>query len=167
VSVASGITAHRGTGMGMICSDCDQDGDIDVFVGNDVSGNFLFLNDGQGQFTEAGLLTGLAYDFAGTAQGTMGVDSGDFNNDGLLDFYVTSYQQDLATLYKNLGKGQFQDITFLSGAGAVRSHLSPGERVSLIWTTTDYATCLWPAAICTTTSSFSTTPPPTTPKTSS
>jgi hypothetical protein len=118
VSVPSGIAAHEGTGMGMTCCDYDNDGDVDVFVGNDVSANFVFQNDGQGRFEEVGLLSGLAYNFGGTAQGTMGVDAGDFNNDGLIDFYVTSYQRDLATLYKNLGEGLFEDVTHLSGAGS-------------------------------------------------
>ena len=117
VSIESGIAEHKGTGMGMTCCDFDNDGDIDVYVGNDVERNFVFQNDGKGRFEEVGLFAGLAYNFGGTAQGTMGVESGDFNNDGLLDFYATSYQRDLTTLYKNLGDGFFEDITRVSGAG--------------------------------------------------
>jgi len=117
ISVASGIAAHKGTGMGMVCADYDNDGDTDVFVGNDVAGNSIFENDGAGRFEEVGLLTGLAYDLAGRAQGTMGVDCGDYNNDGLLDFHVTSYQRDWATLYRNLGDGMFEDVTRATGAG--------------------------------------------------
>jgi hypothetical protein len=118
VSEAAGLTAHRGTGMGMVCADYDNDGDTDVFVGNDVAGNFIFQNDGTGRFEEVGTMTGLAYDLSGRPQGTMGVACGDINNDGLLDFHVTSYQGDLATLYRNLGDGFFEDITHVSGAGA-------------------------------------------------
>jgi hypothetical protein len=103
--------------MGMVCADYDNDGDTDVFVGNDVAGNSIFENDGTGRFEEVGLLTGLAYDLAGRAQGTMGVDCGDYNNDGLLDFHVTSYQRDWATLYRNLGDGMFEDVTRATGAG--------------------------------------------------
>jgi len=117
ISVASGIAAHKGTGMGMVCADYDNDGDTDVFVGNDVAGNSIFENDGTGRFEEVGLMTGLAYDLAGRAQGTMGVDCGDYNNDGLLDFQVTSYQRDWATLYRNLGSGMFEDVTRATGAG--------------------------------------------------
>jgi enediyne biosynthesis protein E4 len=117
ISVASGIASHKGTGMGMVCADYDNDGDTDVFVGNDVAGNSIFENDGSGRFEEIGLLTGLAYDLAGHAQGTMGVDCGDYNNDGLLDFHVTSYQRDWATLYCNLGGGTFEDVTRATGAG--------------------------------------------------
>ncbi|MCP4455005.1 MAG: CRTAC1 family protein, partial [Planctomycetes bacterium] len=97
--------------------DYDNDGDTDVFVGNDVAGNSIFENDGSGRFEEVGLMTGLAYDYTGTPQGTMGVDCGDYNNDGLLDFFVTSYQRDLATLYRNMGDGLFEDVTQATGAG--------------------------------------------------
>ncbi|MHC4205137.1 MAG: CRTAC1 family protein [Planctomycetota bacterium] len=117
ISEESGIAAHKGTGMGMVCADYDNDGDTDIFVGNDVAGNFIFENDGNGMFEEVGLFTGLAYDLGGTAQGTMGVDCSDYNNDCLLDFHVTSYQRDLATLYRNLGKGSFEDVTRVTGAG--------------------------------------------------
>jgi len=117
ISAPAGIAAHAGTGMGTVCADYDNDGDTDIYVGNDVAGNSIFENNGQGQFEEVGLLTGLAYDLAGKAQGTMGVDCGDYNNDGLLDFYVTSYQRDLATLYRNLDSGIFEDVTRATGAG--------------------------------------------------
>jgi hypothetical protein len=117
VSAASGVAAHKGTGMGMTCCDYDNDGDTDIFVGNDVAGNFFFINDGTGHFEESGLVVGVAYDFGGVAQGTMGVDSGDYDNDGRLDFFMTSYQQDTATLYRNLGGGFCEDVTSVTGAG--------------------------------------------------
>jgi hypothetical protein len=64
------------------------------------------------------LIAGLAYDLHGDDQGSMGVDCGDYNNDGLLDFYQTSYAQEMATLYRNSGNGMFQDVTMTTGAGA-------------------------------------------------
>jgi hypothetical protein len=118
VSEASGVGKHAGWGMGIVCGDYDNDGDTDVFIGNDVGENFLFENDGTGRFEEVGLMTGTAYDMHGDEQGSMGVDCGDYDNDGLLDFYVTSYQRQLATLYRNLGDGVFEDATLLTGAGA-------------------------------------------------
>jgi enediyne biosynthesis protein E4 len=117
VSAASGIGAHKGAGMGMVCADFDQDGDTDILVGNDETGNFLFINDGKGHFTETGLLSGIAYDSNGKAHGTMGVECGDYDNDGWLDVFVTSYQQETAILFRNLGKGLFEDVTARTGAG--------------------------------------------------
>jgi hypothetical protein len=118
VSAASGIGRHAGYGMGTVCADYDNDGDTDILVANDVTANFLFQNDGKGVFEEVAVTAGLAYDLHGDEQGSMGVDSGDYDNDGLLDFYMTSYQDQLAVLYHNLGNGLVEDVTLLTGAGA-------------------------------------------------
>ena len=117
ISRESGIAAHAGTGMGVICADYDDDGDTDIIVGNDAMANFVWRNDGSGHFEEVGLLTGLAYDRNGVGLGTMGVECGDYNNDGRLDFYMTSYQKQWAILYRNLGGGIFEDVTHTTGAG--------------------------------------------------
>jgi len=118
VSVESGVAEHKGWGMGGVAVDYDNDGDTDVHIINDVYANFLFENDGTGKFNEVGLIAGIAYDLHGDDQGSMGVDCGDYNNDGWLDFYQTSYAQEMATLYRNMGDGMFQDVTMLTGAGA-------------------------------------------------
>jgi hypothetical protein len=118
ISVESGVGLHPGWGMGIVCADYDNDGDTDVFVANDVAENFLFQNDGTGKFEEVGVISSFAYDLNGDEQGSMGVDCGDYDNDDWLDFYVTSYQGQLATLYRNLGDGTFQDVTLMTGAGA-------------------------------------------------
>ncbi|MHC4324013.1 MAG: CRTAC1 family protein [Planctomycetota bacterium] len=117
VSKSSGVGDHAGWGMGTVCGDYDNDGDTDIFVANDVGENFLFQNDGSGKFEEVGLMTATAYDLHGDEQGSMGVDCGDYDNDGFLDFYVTSYQGQLATLYRNLGSGMFEDVTLVTGSG--------------------------------------------------
>jgi len=117
VSAASGLAAHAGWGMGIVCGDYDDDGDTDVFVGNDVSENFLFQNDGTGKFRQIGLVAGVAYDLGGIPHGSMGVECGDYDNDGRLDFYQTSYQRQLATLFRNRGGGLFEDVTRVSRAG--------------------------------------------------
>ncbi len=118
VSQASGIAKVAGTSMGMVCADFDNDGDTDIFIANDVMPNFLFENDGKGRFEEIGLLAGVAYNASGMPHGNMGVDCGDYDNDGWLDFYVTAFQRELATLFRNLGNGCFADMTRPSGAGA-------------------------------------------------
>ena len=117
LSMESGVGQHEGTGMGMVAADFDNDGDTDVFTLNDVAGNFLFVNDGSGRFEELGLIAGSAYNMYGDELGSMGVDCGDYNNDGWLDFLMTSYQGELPVLYKNLGDGSFEDVTLAAGAG--------------------------------------------------
>jgi hypothetical protein len=63
-------------------------------------------------------MAGVAYDAGGQAQAGMGVDCADYNNDGWVDFYLTDYQYEQSTLYKNLGNAMFEDVTFVTGAGA-------------------------------------------------
>ncbi len=117
VSDASGISRVAGTSMGIVCFDYEEDGDTDIFVGNDAMMNYLFRNDGTGKFEECGLLAGLACNSHGSENGSMGVDCGDYNNDGLLDLFMTDYTGELPVLYRNLGKGLFDDATNAAGAG--------------------------------------------------
>jgi hypothetical protein len=117
ISQSSGIAAHPGRGMGTIAADYDDDGDTDLIVANDSMGNFLFENDGHGRFEEVGALVGIAYDLHGERHGNMGVECADYDHDGRLDFYVTSYQDQWATLYRNLGQKLFDDVTLRTGAG--------------------------------------------------
>ena len=102
-------------GLGAIWSDYDNDGDIDLYVANDQMANFLFRNQGDGTFEETGLFAGAAFSDDGTAQGSMGVDFGDYDRDGLLDIYITHFSDDYNTLFRNLGQGRFRDMT--RGAG--------------------------------------------------
>ena len=122
VSGPSGIGSVAGPSMGMVCGDFDDDGDTDVFICNDESANFLFVNDGRGNFKETGLLAGVAYDFYGKANSSMGADCGDYNNDGHLDLFMTDYQGEMPVLYRNLGEGFFEDAT---SAAAITTELYP------------------------------------------
>jgi hypothetical protein len=117
VSAESGVGKYKGAGMGVVCFDAEPDGDTDIFVANDKTGNSLLLNDGKGNFKENAGLAGVAYDMAGRAQGSMGVECADVDNDGLLDLFVTTYQQELATLFRNAGRGFFDDATAQARAG--------------------------------------------------
>jgi len=118
VTDSSGIAGHLGWGMGLVAGDFNRNGHTDIFVANDVCGNFLFLNDGTGRFAESGLLNGIAYDLYGSPQGSMGAEPTDFDNDGWLDIYQTSYQLQHGVLYRNRGEAQFEDVTLTTGAGA-------------------------------------------------
>jgi hypothetical protein len=118
VSIESGVGQHVGSGMGVVCADYDNDGDADIFVLNDVAAHFLFENNGTGKFKEVGLMSGFAFNGAGDELGSMGIDCGDYNNDGRLDFFATSYQNELPVLYRNMGGGILADVTVSSGAGS-------------------------------------------------
>ncbi len=118
ISRSSGIGGPSGTGMGAVCGDYDNDGDTDIFVCNDMTPNFLYQNDGKGQFTEVALFAGTAFDVTGKAQGSMGVDCGDYDNDGWFDFIMTNYQDEMPVLFRNSGKGYFDDVSRVTGAGA-------------------------------------------------
>ncbi|MCP4192424.1 MAG: CRTAC1 family protein [Planctomycetaceae bacterium] len=126
ISDESGIGAHAAPGMGVVSADYDFDGDSDIFVANDGQMNFLFQNDGRGKFKEVGLLSGFAYDASGRTHASMGVDCADFDNDGFLDFHVTSFQGEMATLYRNVGGKLLEDVTSRSGAGI-------GTRAPVTW----------------------------------
>jgi enediyne biosynthesis protein E4 len=117
VSRESGIAQHEGRSMGMVCADADDDGDTDVYVLNDVQQSFFFQNDGHGHFEEIGLLNGVAVGGSGEPLANMGVDCGDYDNDGWPDFYSTNYQAQWPMLLRNLGRGEFEDVTPITGAG--------------------------------------------------
>jgi hypothetical protein len=117
VSDASGIGKLRGYAMGVVSADFDGDGWPDIYVGNDVMENFLFHNKRDGTFEEIGIVSGSALDQYGDPQGTMGVNVGDYDRDGRFDILVTDYQDQVNTLYRNLGNMQFQDVTVPTGIG--------------------------------------------------
>ena len=98
-------------GLGVLASDLDQDGDVDVFVANDSNPNFLYRNDGKGKFTEIGTWSGAGLNSQGIAQAGMGVDAGDFDGDGLEDIVLSTFIHDSSSLYRNLGSLQFEDIS--------------------------------------------------------
>ena len=111
VSQSSGIADRPGPGMGAICADYDNDGDSDIICANDVAANFCFQNDGTGKFTEVAAAAGLAFNLDGLVTGNMGIDAADYDHDGWLDFFVTTYQNEMPVLFHNQGGGVFRDVT--------------------------------------------------------
>ena len=91
-------------------ADFDDDGDVDIFVANDATANFLYRNDGN-RFTEMALEAGIAYDPNGAETAAMGVDIADVDRDGLQDLYVTNMVFEFNNLYRNDGELLFEDVT--------------------------------------------------------
>lgn len=125
VSREAGII-HQGNGLGVVCGDWDGDGDQDVYVTNDLTPNWHYQNQGKGRFDEIGLIAGTALSSDGAMQAGMGVDAGDYDNDGDLDFFVANFQLENKNLYRNDGS-YFPDVSFKSGLGeATLNYLSFG-----------------------------------------
>src|SRR6185295_12028306 len=114
-----GLTdAARAYGFGVVATDYDGDGWIDLYVANDTNPNFLYHNRGDGRFESVGLLAGVALNAEGRAQAGMGVDAGDYDGDGWLDFVLTAFAHDNNTLYRNHDGTQFEDVSQATGLAA-------------------------------------------------
>ena len=103
-----------GHGLGVVWTDVNGDGRQDLYVANDGSPNFLFLNR-DGSLHEAGLLAGVAVNEDGEPEAGMGVEASDLDGDGRVDLFVTHLEMETNTLYRNLGDGQFVDWSLPSG----------------------------------------------------
>jgi hypothetical protein len=120
VSKKAGVSDPDGYyGLGVICSDFDGDGLVDIFVANDSTPNFLYHNNGDGTFKEIGFTSGTAVNENGSEQGSMGVTLGDYDHDGKLDLFVTNFDDDYNTLYHNDGRGSFTDVSYPAKVAAV------------------------------------------------
>lgn len=117
VTEVSGVGQYFTTTMGILATDYDLDGDLDILVVNDVERNLLLENDGDGKFSDVGIERGVAFSYDARRNGNMGVDAGDFNNDGFKDYFTTTFQGDSPVLYRNTGRGGFEDVSIATGAG--------------------------------------------------
>jgi hypothetical protein len=120
VSKKAGVADSRGYyGLDVVGSDFDGDGWIDIFVANDSTPNFLYHNNGNGTFSEIGFESGTALDKNGNEQGCMGVTLGDYDHDGLLDLFITNFDDEYNVLYRNAGKGSFVDVSYEAGVAMI------------------------------------------------
>jgi len=127
VSKASGIASKRGRSLAVTVGDVDDDGWPDVLVANDENPNFLWSNNRDGTFREAGAEMGLAYDQRGETIAGMGLDFGDADRDGQLDVYESGFQSEQNILFHREAPGLFVDRTNAFGIGEIsRSYLSFG-----------------------------------------
>ena len=109
VSEKTGIASVTGKAWGVVATDVNNDGWMDLFVANDTVPNSLFVNR-EGKFTEKGLEAGVAYSADGRARSGMGVDSADFDQDGWQDLFVTNVDQEMYSIYHNDHDGTFDDL---------------------------------------------------------
>lgn len=131
VTVASGMAEFIGKGMSVTVADYDADGYPDLFVANDKVFNFLLRNKGDGTFEEVSFEAGVAAAQDGKPVSGMGAHFADADNDGKPDLIFTALPDETFPLYRNLGGGLFEDITFSSGL-AVLSRKMGGWGVGLI-----------------------------------
>jgi hypothetical protein len=106
-------------GFTVVFDDFNQDGRIDIFVANDSDPNYLYLNQGDGTFREAGLISGVAFSGDGRTQSNMGVAVGDFDNNGRLDLLTTTFSEDYFPLFQQQQPGLFEEVSARAGLGTV------------------------------------------------
>ncbi len=114
-SVKSGITREYGPALGVSTADFNGDGWIDIYVANDGKENQLWINKRDGTFENTALLAGVALPVSGKAEASMGVDAGDFDDDGDEDLFVTELTSEGSNLFVNDGSGVFDDRSTTTG----------------------------------------------------
>ncbi|MCA9176549.1 MAG: CRTAC1 family protein [Planctomycetales bacterium] len=109
-----GLVGEGGKGLGVAIADFNNDGRPDVYVANDTTANFLFINEG-GTFREQASVLGCAANRMGSLQASMGLAIGDLDNNGWLDIYISHYFNESNTYYQCLGTAGFEDVTGREG----------------------------------------------------
>lgn len=117
VSSKAGVANPAGKGLGVSFADFDNDGFTDVYVANDSVQSFLYQSNGDGTFTEIGLLAGVGFTEDGKTFAGMGVDFADYDNDSHPDILVTDLSNERYRLFRQGGDGSFRDVTNMSGVG--------------------------------------------------
>jgi len=124
VSQECGISDNPGKSWGVVATDINNDGWMDLFVANDTVANFLFANRKGKRFEEIGFTAGVAFGEQGKARSGMGVDSADFNQDGWMDLFVTNMDHERYALYQNRRDEAFDDKTAATGIARVTQLMS-------------------------------------------
>ncbi len=124
VGQGTAIGAARGKALGVVATDVNNDGRMDLFVANDTVENFLFVNHGAKDWEEVGLFSGVALGTYGEARSGMGVDAADVDGDGWQDLFVANIDREMFSLYRNTGVGMFLDLALGSELAASTYYLS-------------------------------------------
>ncbi len=120
VSAKAGVADSPGYyGLGAVFVDINNDGKPDLLVGNDSTPNYLYLNKGDGTFEDVSYASGYALNEAGRETASMGIAVGDFQNNGMLDVFNTTFSDDYKPLYRNEGDANFTDISYHIGLGEI------------------------------------------------
>jgi hypothetical protein len=111
ITKAAGIYQPNGKNLSVGAADYDNDGWPDLFVANDGIPAYLYRNDGNRKFRETGTATGMAYTLAGKVMAAMCISLGDYDNDGLLDLYISDFQKNSDHLWHNAGRGFMDEVS--------------------------------------------------------
>ena len=131
VSRQSGIAAASGAyPMTAVAADYDNDGWPDIYVACDSTPSWLFRNQRDGTFREEGLERGVAVSEDGLEQAGMGIGVGDYDLDGNLDIFKTHFADDSNVLYRNDGKGNYNDFTIRAGIGVETRYVGWGTAMA-------------------------------------
>lgn len=117
VTATSFSESTAGKGLALSMLDFDRDGDLDIYVANDQTPNFLWRNDGKGKFENIADLAGVASSKDAAMQAGMGVAWADFGNDLLEDIVVTNFEDQVNSVYRNDGDGFYTEISYQCGIG--------------------------------------------------
>ncbi len=139
VTARAGIDPDRYAGLGVVMGDFEHNGRQDIYVANDSTPSALYRNNGDGTFTDVAPQAGVAYSNQGQEQAGMGVDLGDYLNNGRLDLVKGNFSDDYNNLYRNNGDGTFTDEAYPAGLGGVTWRFTTFGSVFL-----DYDNDGWP-----------------------
>jgi len=117
VTAKAFVNGAYGPALGSATADFNNDGWIDLYVANDGQPNQLWINQHNGTFKDTAFLAGAAVSGTGQAEASMGVDAGDFDNDGDEDLFITNWLDQMNVLYLNDGAGNFEDRRAAAGLG--------------------------------------------------
>jgi hypothetical protein len=118
VSVKAGVHDEIGYyGLGAMWVDFDDDGWPDLLVANDSVPSYLYHNNHNGTFTDVGMMSGVALSGEGMELGSMGLDFGDYDHSGRFSYFVTHFEEQPNSLYRNLGTNGFEDVSWTAGVG--------------------------------------------------
>ena len=124
VSAGTDIARAMGKALGVVATDINNDGLLDLFVANDTVQNFLFANRGKGKWEEIGLASEVGFSANGTPRSGMGVDATDLDQDGRQDLFVANVDQEMFSLYRNDGNEFFSDTASVHGISQATRLLS-------------------------------------------